>query len=263
MNKILSLVFFTILFIAFYFFNLNKDIERKLLNINHNLKKIYIQKLLSIENILTQYNDQANTIKNLQKQILINKMNSIPLFNIENEIKNLKNFNANYILNDNILIARSLYYENLNNHSRIWLDLKKEDTSINGLIFHDIAVGIVKLQNLKPLALLNQDEKCNYGVFIGKEKAIGITHGIKNSQNILIKFIPLWNNINIGDEVSTNGLDNIFFEGLKVGRIIKIIKKINHFEAIIKPYGSSSAKKYYSVYKSPTIKPSLNQILAK
>lgn len=263
MYKTLSLFLFSILFIGFYLLNLNKDIEKKLLDINHKFKEIYIQKLLSIENIYTQYTKQAQTIEKLQKQVLINKMNSIPLFNLEQEIKNLNNFNANYILKDNIKVARSLHFKNLDNYSRIWLDLEKNDISINGLISHDIAAGIVKLEKNKPLAILNQDEKCNYGVFIGDTKAIGITHGIKNSKNILIKFIPLWNNISIGDEVVTNGLDNIFFEGLKVGRVIEIIKKINHLEAIVKPYNISNVKKYYSVYLSPTKQPSLNQPLTK
>jgi len=74
------------------------------LDINHKFKEIYIQKLLSIENTYTQYTKQAQTIEKLQKQVLINKMNSIPLFNLEQEIKNLNNFNANYILKDNIKV---------------------------------------------------------------------------------------------------------------------------------------------------------------
>lgn len=125
MYKTLSLFLFSILFIGFYLLNLNKDIEKKLLDINHKFKEIYIQKLLSIENTYTQYTKQAQTIEKLQKQVLINKMNSIPLFNLEQEIKNLNNFNANYILKDNIKVARSLHFKNLDNYSRIWLDLEK------------------------------------------------------------------------------------------------------------------------------------------
>jgi rod shape-determining protein MreC len=255
MRKTISLFLFTIIFVAFYIFNLHKDIEVKLLDINHKLKIYYIQKLSSLENIIIQYKDQANTIERLQKQILINKMNNIPLFQLKQEINNLKNFNSSYIIKDNIFVAKSLHFEKLNTYTRIWLDFDKTDNKINGLIIHDMAAGIVKFEKNHPIALLNQDEKCNYGVYIGKDNAIGITHGIKNSQNILIKFIPLWNNIKLNDEVITNGLDNIFFEGLKVGRVIKIIKKINHLEAIVKPYASASAQSYYSIYKSPTMQP--------
>ena len=72
--------------------------------------------------------------------------------------------------------------------------------NISGLLDGDAVAGIIKLQDNKPIALLNQNPKCNYGVFIGKDKALGITHGMENSQNILVSFIPLWNDIKEGDE---------------------------------------------------------------
>jgi rod shape-determining protein MreC len=251
MPKFLTLSFFTIIISTFYLLDLQKDIHKSLLDINHKIKEIYIQKQTLVENFFLQYSNQANTIEKLQKQVLINKVNSIPLLNLQQEIKSLKNFNSKYILKDNIAVTRVLHFKNLTDYLKIWIDLKKKDNSINGLINHDMAAGIVKLENSKSLALLNQDEKCNYGVFIGKTKAIGITHGMRYSPNILVKFIPLWNTIKVNDEVITNGLDHIFFEGLKVGRVIQINKKINYLEAIVKPYDSATAKKYYTVYIAP------------
>ena len=256
MRKTFLLFITTIIFIGFYLLNFNKDINKKLIDINHNIKMVYIQKKMDIESIINQHLNQTKTIKNLQLELQNKHINNIYIFKLKQEIKKINNFNSKYINKENINIARSLYFEKLNIYTRIWLDTNKNDDSINGLISNNnIATGIVKLKNNKPIALLNQDEKCNYGVYIGKENALGITHGIKNSQNILIKFIPLWNNINIGDEVITNGLDNIFFEGLKVGKVIKIIKRINHLEAIVKPYASSTAQSYYIIYNSPTKKP--------
>ncbi len=263
MPKKIFLLFFIILFAISYIFDIQKDIKSRILDINYNIQVYYTQKLITFEKIYTQYFDQANTIEKLQKQILISKMNSVPLIQLKNELKNLKNFNTNILPNQEIKTTRILHLKNISDYTQVWIDLKKHSSATNGLITNDTVSGVVILENNKALALLNQNQNCNYGVFIGDNKAPGITHGINHSQNIAIKFIPTWHNINIGDEVITNGLDNIFFEGLKVGRVIDIIEKRNYKEAIVEPYSSSSIKKYYYVYQHPstTMKPSSNQPL--
>jgi rod shape-determining protein MreC len=248
MPNFLYLVFFAFIFVLFYFFEINKDIKVKLLDINHYIQKEYNKKFAYYENIVNQHQNQADTIEKLQKKLLINKMNSIPLDTLKQELQSLKHYNQNFISYKNTYPVRTLYFEKINNYTKIWVALDKKIHSISGLLDGDIVTGIIKLQDNKPIALLNQNPKCNYGVFIGNDKALGITHGMGNSQNILVNFIPLWNDIKEGDEVITNGLDNIFFKGLKVGRVIKVVKQINHFEAIVKPYSSPNAKKYYSIY---------------
>ncbi len=248
MRKTLYLAFFLSLFIAIYFVEINKDIEKKLLNINEKIKIYYVEKLLLIENFLTRHHNQSQTIEELQKQILITKMNSVPLIKLQKELENIQDFDQNYILNSDVTISRTLHFKNIYDQTQLWMDYQKDSSNINGLISYDMVAGIVKEEKGKALALLNQNPNCNYGVFVGDDKAIGIVHGIKNSQNILVKFIPSWNNIKVNDEVYTNGLDNIFFEGLKVGRVLSIEEKNNHKEALVKPYSSSSAKKYYYIY---------------
>jgi rod shape-determining protein MreC len=176
-------------------------------------------------------------------------MNKIPLLHLEQEIKELKNFNKNILSNNNLITTRSLSLKSFSDFTQIWLDYNKTNSSINGLISNDTVAGIVILKENQALGLLNQNIKCNYGVFIGKSNAPGITHGIKNQINIKIKYIPTWYNINIGDEVITSGMDNIFFKGLKVGRVLSIKRKKNSLEAIVKPYSHSSIKQYYHIYK--------------
>ena len=113
----------------------------------------------------------------------------------------------------------------------------------------NFAAGIVKLEKNKPLIYLNHDEKANYGVYVGDNKAFGITHGQKNSKNIIVKYIPIFSDIKVGDEVATNGLDGIFYAGLKVGKVIKVLdNNQNHKEAIVKPYAKAKVSKYYYVY---------------
>ncbi len=263
MGKKFTLLFFIILFAISYIFDIQKDIKNKALDINYDIQVYYTQKLINFEKLYIRYFSQANTIEKLQKQILISKMNAIPIIQLENELKSLKNFNENILPNNEVKTTRILHLKNISDYTQIWIDLEKSSSSINGLISNDTVAGIVISKNNKALALLNQNKNCNYGVFIGATRAPGITHGIENSKNILVRFIPTWHNISIGDEVITNGLDNIFFEGLKVGRVVDIIEKRNHKEAIVKPYSDSSIKKYYYVYQKPTMMPSENQPLTK
>ncbi|MCT7557315.1 rod shape-determining protein MreC [Aliarcobacter butzleri] len=63
-----------------------------------------------------------------------------------------------------------------------------------------------------------------------------------------VKFIPIWSDINIGDEVITSGMDNIFFEGLKVGKVLEVSEQANMKVATIKPYVNALKKKYFYIY---------------
>ena len=53
-----------------------------------------------------------------------------------------------------------------------------------------------------------------------------------------------------GDEVITSGMDNIFFEGLKVGRVIQVTDLTDMKIATVKPYVNVLKKKYFYTYKS-------------
>ena len=56
--------------------------------------------------------------------------------------------------------------------------------------------------------------------------------------------------ISIGDEVISSGMDNIFFRGLKVGKVIKINKMPDMQEAIIQAYSQVREKKYFYTYEN-------------
>ena len=261
MNRRLFLLFISILFISFYFLNIHKDIEKKLLAITQTLKVTYIQNIIILGNFIARHNQQAINIEKLQKKILISKMNKVPLLQLKQEIKDLKNFNSKLLSLSDMITIRALYFKHFSDFTQVWLDFNKSDSSINGMITNDTVAGIVILKENQALGLLNQNPKCNYGVFVGDENAPGITHGIKGNINIKIKYIPSWYTIKAGDEVVTNGLDNIFFKGIKVGRVVSVKKVSNSLEAIVKPYSDTSIQKYYHLYINK--KPLLNQPLTK
>ena len=70
---------------------------------------------------------------------------------------------------------------------------------------------------------LNGNRRLYICSFIGNSKGSGILTSKQSDDKLLqVKFIPIWANINIGDEVITSGLDNIFYEGLRVGKVVEI-----------------------------------------
>ena len=106
-------------------------------------------------------------------------------------------------------------------------------------------------KNGNAVGLLNGNKECSYAVFIGEGKAPGIITSSENQDELQIKFIPIWAQINKGDEVITSGMDNIFFEGLKVGTIIEVTNLADMKVATVKPYVNVLKKKYFHTYKSP------------
>ncbi len=65
-----------------------------------------------------------------------------------------------------------------------------------------------------------------------------------------MKYIPIWIEINLGDEVITSGMDNIFFKGLKVGKVVSINKMADQQEAFIKKVRAEIERKDSSLIGS-------------
>jgi len=153
-------------------------------------------------------------------------------------------------LNPKVELIRTISYQKLGNLNRIWLEIDDYNNSnIYGLTYKELVAGIVISDNGKALGLLNKDIKSSYAVYVGNNKAPGIAHG-NNSQNLLIKFIPAWFTINKGDEVTTSGLDKIFFKGLKVGRVLSVTKSQGYQNAIVEPYYKANNPNYFHMIRS-------------
>jgi rod shape-determining protein MreC len=74
------------------------------------------------------------------------------------------------------------------------------------------------------------------------------SHTQNSDQNILqAKYIPLWQKVEIGDEVITSGLDGYFYEGYKVGKVININSHETYKVVFIKPYIQVNNKKHFTV----------------
>ena len=232
-NKIvLGLLFLSILFLSFNFF---EPFKREVLSVSNSIKLFFITQSDRISNNVKTHFDQENQIETLQKQVealkpfaqlssaFAAKLNQLL------EESNLTQFNPR------LKLSRVISYEELDNPFRMWLDLPNYDKkSSYGLIHQGVTAGIVYPKLQKALAYLQLDKRVVFSVLIGEDRILGVLFG--NKKNLLIKYIPIHADINIGDEVITSGSDNIFYEGIKVGKIVDITTEKIYKIATVEPY---------------------------
>ncbi|MCF6172189.1 MAG: rod shape-determining protein MreC [Campylobacteraceae bacterium] len=160
----------------------------------------------------------------------------------------------NDILKDNnmstykpdVKLIQAISYCKLNNYNKIWLDFKDFNKSkIYGLLYQGYGAGIAVEKNSHLQGLLLRDPNSIFSVYIGKDKIPGVLQG--NRDDILVKYIPLWMNPKVGDEVITSGMDDIFFQGIRVGKIVKVMEEESSKTAIVKPYVKLNVPSYLHI----------------
>jgi rod shape-determining protein MreC len=231
MNKKLSYTLVTILLVTIYYFK-TPLIENSIAIFNYTKKGIilYYQK---IENYITSYFNQAEQIRELKKRVKEYEDYIYKVVPILENYQKLKLFKE--IKHPNLKFTQTISYAQLPDMSAIYIDYyDKNLTTPQGLIYNNYSAGIV-IKSIKnySLAYLNNNPKVIYAVFIGKDKIPGILYG---GNTIIIKYIPKYKKIEKGDIVITSGLDKIFYEGVKVGKIVSIKEKKLYQEATIKPF---------------------------
>lgn len=146
-------------------------------------------------------------------------------------------------------LVRAKSYVRLSDYNKVFLDFDDINQSkIYGLLSKGLSAGIVVGKEGKAVAHLQGDAKCIFSVYAGKDKIPGVIFG--NKKNMIIRYIPPWMEPKISDEVFTSGLDNIFFEGVKVGKIIKIIDEESYKSALVQPYANIKIPGYFHIIKN-------------
>ena len=250
MNK--KTLFFIILLIALLVgaIKYNNTIQKPILDFSNSLKSSYTRTLQNIKDKINQHFFQAKHIKELENRLQRCKNENLILKKYKSDLINLyKINNAKFYDNASVELTKAVSYEKFGDTNRVWMDIKDYNGSkIYGLVYKNYVAGIVINKNNNPLGLLNIDQQCTYAVSIGKQKAPGIAHG-NNDKNIIVTYIPSWYHIKQGDEVLTSGLDNIFFQNIKVGKVLSIRNSQGYQQAVVKPYYLSNELNYFYLIK--------------
>jgi len=214
------------------------------------LKTGYLNSLEFTQNSISKHFFQSSQITQLQKELAQYKENHLVMQQLASEITELtKENNSQLKIDPKVELVRTISYQKFSNFNRVWMEIQDyNNTSIYGLTHQELVAGIVIPHNNRPLALLIRDPKSAYAVYVGKENAPGIARG-DNSENIIVDFIPAWFSIKKDDEVITSGLDKIFFNGLKVGKVLSVTKANGFQTAIISPYYKSTNPNYFHMIK--------------
>ncbi|MDF1875179.1 rod shape-determining protein MreC [Sulfurimonas sp. SAG-AH-194-I05] len=250
MNKELFSFLFTLIALVMGALYYTNTIQAPFINSLNYLKSSYHKTTTLIEKNIDKHVFQASTITSLKDTLQNYEKNHLVMQQLASEVNELFKANKSSLKNEpKVILTRVISYEKFGNFDRLWLDLEDYNNSkIYGLTYQELVAGIVIEKNNRPLALLNQDPKSAYAVHVGNVLAPGIAQG-NNSENLIINFIPAWFLIKKDDEVVTSGLDNVFFKGLKVGKVLSVSKEHGFQTAIVEPYYKSNSPSYFHMIR--------------
>ena len=251
MNRGLRSFFFIFIALisgAIYFSN---TIQAPFISALNHIKSSYHNSIDFIELKLSEHTFQANHINELTLKIQKYENNHLVMQQLASEVNDLYKVNKSKLkFNPKVSLIRTISYQKFGDLNRIWLDIDDYNSSkIYGLVYKELVAGIVISEKGQALGLLNKDIKSSYAVYVGDGHAPGIAHG-NNAQNLVVRFIPAWFTLNEGDEVITSGLDNIFFKGLKVGKVLSVTKSQGYQNAIIEPYYKANNPNYFYIIRT-------------
>jgi len=220
----------------------DEKITNTLLGMINPMKQNYKNFTQNLEDKSHSYLFQQEFIEKLSKENRILRKRLLEQIHYIQQVKNIYTVlpKLSKLPIKNISIIETISYVKLNSFSQIVLTkpLGLAKGKLYGFIQDKVVAGIAKVRNNQLYGYLTSDSKCRFSVFIGAENAPGIATG-SNSNEMIIKFIPKWHHINIGDKVTTSGLDNIFFANIPVGQVTKIEMQSSYKIAHIKTYNDT------------------------
>jgi rod shape-determining protein MreC len=236
------IVIFILLLILTVLLTRNDDrIANALLNIINPVKQNYKSFTQDIEDKSHSYIFQKESIEKLTKENRILRKRLLEQMHYLEQVTNIYDIlpELSRMPVSNISITETISYVKLNSFSRIILTKPKGmiEGKLYGLIQGTVVAGTAEVKNNQLYGYLTSDDKCRFSVFIGDKKAPGIAIGLEKNK-MIIKFIPKWHNVQVGDKVITSGLDNIFFAKVPVGVVTSVEVQSAYTVAHINTYSN-------------------------
>jgi len=252
MSKKFILFVISSIILLSYLFNFEKILVNKIYILNSSISSAYIKLSLFSTKTINKYFNQLNYIEQLKRS---NETNIQYKSMYEQKLLEIQELNKDIQLTLDKKLhykkVKVLAYYSFNDYSKVLIDTKNllPDKIYPLITLNGYSAGIVFNKNKKTVAYLNKNKKCNYTVFIGKNNTPGITSGITENGNLIIKFVPIWKEIEINDEVITSSMDSIFPYGIKVGKVVDIKVYENTKEVLVKPYAKTLGERNFFITK--------------
>ncbi|RDU71689.1 rod shape-determining protein MreC [Helicobacter brantae] len=232
--------FFLIVFLlvgGVIFFKIDHSLREGVLGLGDSIKGAVFDTKEWIGETYDKYFNQAQSIEELNEKLKDYQRLQLQNIELKDELNRLTLFyGMPQIYPSYTTTIRAISYYEFGNYERVWLEgFEGEKNKVYGLIVQGNVVGIAREESEgRMMGYLNGDFLCSYGVFIGEGKALGIVKG--ENGGVLIDYIPLGSEIKVGDKVVTNGMDNIFFENIPVGEVVRVERGSGYIQAVLKPY---------------------------
>ncbi|TLD83566.1 rod shape-determining protein MreC [Helicobacter sp. MIT 11-5569] len=246
-------LFLWILFLAIVFFlsmQVSKGFQAKILYVSDAIKVGILNLNENFSNTITRHFDQARQIKELTNSLEDKDKLQYAYNALKSEYDALMEALESKPSPMQITLSRTISYVEMNNYTKIWLekrsDLKKRENAIFGLIYDNKVAGIAIMQSNRLLGYLNGDEKCSYSVAIGDKKVPGVAK-YDLSRGFVVDYIPLYSKVEIGEQVITNGFDEIFYPGILVGVVESVEEQQGYQIANVKLAIKDAAAFYWLV----------------
>ena len=257
MKTRILVVILLLLFLTIVISRKDDRLVSMLLSVVNPVKQTYVDVTHKVEDKSQSYIYQKEHIQKLSKENKFLRKRLLEQKHYVQQVKDLysKIPSLERIPRRSVEIVQTISYVKLNSFSQIILtkpqNLKGDSERLYGLIQEGVVAGVAKLYNDNLYGSLISNEKCRFSVFVGEKRAPGIATGI-NTNEMNVKFIPKWSEIEAGDEVVTNGLDNIFFSNIPVGVVERVEVESSYKVAYIKTYADILHPDYFYLITDPT-----------
>ncbi|HFD14621.1 MAG TPA: rod shape-determining protein MreC [Epsilonproteobacteria bacterium] len=217
----------------------DERITDTLLGAINPIKQSYKNFTQDLEDKSHSYIFQKESIEKLSRENRVLRKRLLEQMHYIEQVKNIYKAlpNLSRLPLASISIIQTISYVKLNSFSQVILTKPKGlvENKLYGLIQGRVVAGTARVNNNQLYGYLTSDNKCRFSVFIGKTNAPGIALGYEKNE-MMIKFIPKWHNIQKGNKVITSGLDGIFFANIPVGIVTKVEVQSSYTVAYIKTY---------------------------
>ena len=231
------------------FFQIDSKIRNLFLYFTNDIKIAYLHISQAIEHTYFLYTNQAQKIKALQQENQDLQRYKILFTSMKQKLDALKQeCNVSMRATAKAKLVESIAYRKFGDWTQLWLATSLKKDAIYGLVNQGYAAGIALNQDGRALALLNGNPSCSYGVIIGNH-ALGIVMGEGDNRFMVVKYIPNYEKIVVGDEVVTNGLDTIFPYGIPVGKVVKIWQEGSYQVAEVQTFATLEQPRFFWLIK--------------
>ena len=241
-NKIsIVLIASFVLFMSLYF---GGYVKRAVLIVNDGVIGGYYELKTYLVDTINEHFNQVDEIRILRAKNEALEQSAALVSTFANQLNAILEDKNSTLYYPQLSLVKAISFVQISDYRRVWLSFSGtlSSTRNKGLIYQGYTAGIAVVKDGRLMGILQGDEDCSFSVFVGKKKIPAVAQG--RGGRLIVKFIPKGEKIAIGDEVLTSGLDEIFFSGVPVGRVVSVLDEDMYQSAELEAFAKMDIPSY-------------------